>query len=58
MSVWTVRVREELMRDVEIWAATKEEALDVIEERYKACEIVLDAEDFIGHTIEIREQRA
>ena len=57
MSVWTVRVREELVRDVEVVADSKEEALDIIAERYRTCEIVLDAEDFIGHTIEIREQR-
>lgn len=45
---YTVTIKEELIRDVEVEANNEEEAIEKIEEQYHNEEIVLDSEDFNG----------
>lgn len=47
-----IEIKEELARVVTVKAETLGEAIDRVINRYKKGEIVLDAEDFKGHTVE------
>ena len=48
MKKYQVLFKETLERVIEINANNKEEALEIAEEMYKNCEIVLDYEDFFN----------
>ena len=51
MNMYTVEIKESLVRLVEIEANSKEEALDKVSQMYRDEEIVLDNNDFIGNKI-------
>ena len=46
--IYEIEVRETLSRVVEVTAKSKEEAISKVEYMYRNCEIVLDAEDYVG----------
>ena len=46
--LYTVKVSEALVREVKIEAATKDEAVEKVQQLYKKSEIVLDSSDFVG----------
>lgn len=52
MKDFDIVIREELARTVTVKAETLGDAIDHVMEMYKKGEIVLDAEDFVGKTIE------
>ena len=52
MKDFDIVIREELARTVTVKAETLGDAIDHVMEKYKKGEIVLDAEDFVGKTIE------
>ena len=45
---FTVVVEEVLARSVTVEASNEEEALHLVEEMYRNCDIVLDGDDFVG----------
>lgn len=47
-----IEIREELSRTVTVKAETIGEAIEQVMDQYKRGEIVLDAEDFVGKTID------
>lgn len=47
-----IEIREELSRTVTVKAETIGEAIELVMDQYKRGEIVLDAEDFVGKTID------
>ncbi len=47
-----IEIREELSRTVTVQAMNLADAIDQVVEQYKKGEIVLDAEDFVGKTID------
>lgn len=55
MKKYEVLVEETLSRMIEVQAEDESEALEIVKEMYKNCEIVLDYEDFsnveIGYEI-------
>ena len=51
---YTVTITETLERDIEVEALNEEEAYRIVDEQYDNCDIVLDAEDFIGKEITVR----
>lgn len=51
--LYEVSVKEILERIVTIEAANEEEAIDIVEEKYKEEVIVLDSNDYIGFTVDI-----
>ena len=51
MKKYQVLFKETLERVIEINANNKEEALEIAEEMYKNCEVVLDYTDFSGYEI-------
>ena len=53
MKKYNVVITEILQRKVEIEASSPNEAYDIAEGMIKRCEIVLDADDFEGRTIEV-----
>lgn len=52
---YEVTIREILQRKVRQRAASEEEAQDMVEARYRAGEIVLEADDFFDHEFKCRE---
>lgn len=53
MKKYNVVITETLRRNVEIEASSPKEAYDIAERMIKKCEIVLDADDFDGRTIDV-----
>lgn len=49
---FAVEIREELSRTITIKAETLGDAIEQVMDKYKRGEIVLDAEDFVGKTID------
>ena len=47
-----IEIREELSRTVTVKAETLGDAINQVMDQYKIGEIVLDAEDFVGKTID------
>ena len=47
-----IEIREELSRTVTVKAETLGDAINQVMDQYKRGEIVLDAEDFVGKTID------
>lgn len=47
-----IEIREELSRTVTVKAETIGEAIELVMDQYKRGEIVLEAEDFVGKTID------
>lgn len=47
-----IEIREELSRTVTVKAETIGEAIEQVMDQYKRGEIVLEAEDFVGKTID------
>ena len=56
MKKYTIEITETLTRIVSIEADTEYEAERIVREKYKNCEIVLDADDFVDCEIHICEQ--
>ena len=56
MKKYTIEITETLTRIVSIEAETEYEAERIVREKYKNCEIVLDADDFVDYEIHICEQ--
>ena len=60
MKKYEVLVEETLSRMIEVQAEDESEALEIVKEMYKNCEIVLDYEDFfnveIGYEINEKEK--
>ncbi|MDY3022955.1 MAG: DpnD/PcfM family protein [Blautia sp.] len=52
---YEVTIREILQRSVRQRASSEEEARDLVEARYRAGEIVLEADVFFDHEFECRE---
>ena len=52
MKEFDIEIREELSRTVTVEAETLGDAIDQVMGMYKHGEIVLDAEDFVGKTID------
>lgn len=52
MKEFDIEIREELSRTVTVVAETLGDAIDQVMGMYKNGEIVLDAEDFVGKTID------
>jgi hypothetical protein len=50
---FTVEITEILQRSIIVSAQSLEEAVGIITEQYKNEEIILSAEDFIGHAINV-----
>ena len=50
-----VKIEETLSRVVEVEAKSKEEAIEMVEEKYNNEKIVLNAEDYINTNIDIYE---
>nr|DAP03327.1 MAG TPA: DpnD/PcfM-like protein [Caudoviricetes sp.] len=48
MKKYEVLVEETLSRMIEVQAEDESEALEIVKEMYKNCEIVLDYEDFFN----------
>ena len=48
MELYMVTVKERLERTVPVKAANEVEAVDIVYERYRKSDIVLDAEDYLG----------
>ena len=48
MKKYEVLVEETLSRMIEVQAKDESEALEIVKEMYKNCEIVLDYEDFFN----------
>ena len=46
--VYKIEVRETLSRVVEVTAENADAAVSTVEDLYRQCEIVLDAEDYVG----------
>jgi len=57
-SIYCINIKETLSRDVEVEAASEEEALKKVEDGYVREEYVLDSSDFAGHTFSIANQMA
>lgn len=57
MKKYNVVITETLQREVEIEASSPNKAYDIAEGMIKRCEIVLDADDFEGRTIEVEPIR-
>jgi len=55
MKKYTIEITETLTRIVSIEAETEYEAERIVREKYKNCEIVLDADDFVGYETHIFE---
>ena len=55
MKKYTIEITETLTRIVSIEAETEYEAERIVREKYKNCEIVLDADDFVDCEIHICE---
>ena len=55
MKKYTVEITETLTRLVSIEAENTDEAERLVREKYKSCEIVLDANDFVGYETHIFE---
>lgn len=53
--LFEVRIKETLVRVIDVEAESKEEAEQKIEEMYKNCAIVLDYDDFKGYEITVKE---
>lgn len=53
MKKYNVVITETLQRKVEIEASSPDDAYDIAEGMIKRCEIVLDADDFEGRSIEV-----
>ena len=51
-AVFDIEIREELSRTVTVKAETLGDAINQVMDQYKRGEIVLDAEDFVGKTID------
>lgn len=52
MKEYTFEIKEQLARTVKIQAASEEEALKKVEEKYYSGEIILNADDMKGYDIE------
>ena len=52
---WNITIRENLVRVVSVEAEDAYEAEDAIRSRYRAGEIVLEAEDFSDVELEVKE---
>lgn len=52
---YEVTIREILQRKVRQRASSEEEAQDMVKARYRAGEIVLEADDFFDHEFRCRE---
>lgn len=52
---WNVTIRETLVRVVSVEAEDAYEAEDAVRSRYRAGEIVLEAEDFSDVELEVKE---
>lgn len=52
---WNVTIRETLVRVVSVEAEDAYAAEDAVRSRYRAGEIVLEAEDFSGVELEVKE---
>ena len=55
MKKYTVEITETLTRLVSIEAENTDEAERLVREKYKSCESVIDAEDFVGYETHIFE---
>jgi len=55
MKKYTIEITETLTCIVSIEAETEYEAERIVREKYKNCEIVLDADDFVGYETHIFE---
>ena len=56
MKKYTIEITETLTRIVSIEADTEYEAERIVREKYKNCEIVLDADDFVDYEIHVCEE--
>lgn len=45
---YTIEIEEVLRRKVEVEAESEGAAVDAVKAMYDTCEVVLDAEDFVG----------
>lgn len=52
MKTYKIEIQEHLSRVIEIEAPSTEEAIDKAREMYRAEEIVLDADDWVGTEID------
>ena len=55
MTTYKVVIREVLEKEVEVYADSKEEAVEIVEEAYADEEYVLGDTDFQGYEIEVVE---
>lgn len=56
MSQYKIEIKETLSRIIEIQAPSAQEAIDKAREMYRAEQIVLDADDWVGTEIEEYEE--
>ena len=56
MKEYTVEITEVLQRQIKIKAESYEDAIYEAEEKYRNCEIILDAEDLKESSVEIIEE--
>lgn len=49
--IYTVKIKETLVREVEIGASSTSEALNTVQKMYDKGEIILDSSDHIGTSI-------
>lgn len=53
---YKIEITETLQRVVEVEAESENEAMDLVKEQYRNCDIVLDSTDFIGNEFEFSKE--
>jgi hypothetical protein len=54
MTKYRIEVREVLSRIVETEAESEEEAVEMVRQMYRSCDIVLDASDYVETEIDVK----
>lgn len=57
MKKYKITITESLKKELEIEAVSKDEAMDLVKEKYKNEEIILTADDFADVDFKVKEAR-
>lgn len=57
MKKYKITITETLKKELEIEAGSKDEAMDLVKEKYKNEEIILTADDFVDVDFKVKEDR-
>lgn len=50
-NIYKIEISENICRIIEVEATSEKEAIDIVEQKYKNAEIVLDASDYVEYEI-------